>query len=368
MKSNGRASARPYAGLGEPQHVTATKVWIALGVFWAGVFFYCMIAWVLGPDFHPNSFGRQAASPGYVLFLKSLEIAMLILTLWILWHFVVRSLLRERRFSFDGLYFLACFTMVVQEPWHSWIRPQLLYNDIFFNMGSWMGTLPISNPTAHLTPVPLAFAGLGYFWIYGLPAYGGAKLMDRVNRPRPGANGPRFSPLQMIALTFAGFCVFDVAIESFILRTGMFIYPSTIPAITLFAGTPHQFPLYEMVAWAGTYTCAASLLHYRNTQGETVADRHLDRLTQPGWKRTLARWLALVGFLQTGILLTYNVPYMFWALHGGPFTVSEASAPWLTAGMCGPSTAYDCPGPGVPFARRESATNRIAAPTQPGAR
>ncbi|WP_285021515.1 spirocyclase AveC family protein [Novosphingobium sp. fls2-241-R2A-195] len=342
-----------------PLHATATKVWIGVGAFWVALFAYCMIAWVTGPDFRPNTFGHSSAPASYVLFLRGLEVAMLALTAWILWRFILGPLVRDRRFSFEGLYFLACFTMVVQEPWHSWVRPQLLYNDLFFNMGSWMGTLPVSNPTAHLTPLPLAFAGLGYFWIYGLPAYAGAKIMDRINRPRPGRNRPRFSPLQIIAIGFAGFCVFDLVIESFILRTGMFVYPSTIPALTLFAGTAHQFPLYEMVAWAGTYTFAASLLHFRDARGETVADRHVDMIAPPGKRRTLARWLALVGFLQTGILVTYNLPYMFWALHGGPFTISEAEKPWLTAGMCGPSTAYDCPGPGVPFARRDSATNRI---------
>lgn len=331
-----------------------TKVWIALGAFWLAVFAYCMIAWVLGPDFRPNTFGRDQASVGYVRFLKGLELAMLALTLWILWYFVFAPLRRDRRFSFEGLYFLACFTMVVQEPWHSWIRPQLLYNDIFFNMGSWMGTLPVSNPTAQLTPLPLAFAGLGYFWIFGLPALVGSKLMKRVSERKRGENRPGPSPLALIGGTFAGFCLFDIAIESFILRTGMFIYPSTIPSLTLFAGKPYQFPIYEMVSWAGTYTCAACLLHFRNAQGETIVERGLDRIAAPGRRRTFLRFLALVGFLQTSILATYNIPYMFWALHGGPYTVSEQSHPWLTAGMCGDSTPYPCPGPGIPFPRRDA--------------
>lgn len=363
MKTTPFAKPRP-AALDEPLHASGTKVWIALGAFWSAVFLYCMIAWVTGPDFRPNTFGHAAAPHDYVVFIKTIEIAMAALTAWILWFFVLGPLIRDKRFSFAGLYFLACFTLVVQEPWHSWIRPQLLYNDLFFNMGSWMGTLPVSNPTAYLTPLPIAFAGLGYFWIYGLPAYGGAKLMNRLNRLQPGTNRARYSPLQMIALTFGGFCIFDVAIESIILRTGMFVYPSTIPALTLFAGTAHQLPIYEIVAWAGTYTFAASLLHFRNMRGETVADRNIELITGPGKRRTLVRWLALVGFLQTGLLVTYNLPYMFWALHGGPFTISERDKPWLTAGMCGPSTPYDCPGPGVPFARRDSLTNRIAEPVK----
>jgi hypothetical protein len=332
---------------------SGTKVWIGIGVFWVALFVYCMTAWVIGPDFVTNDFGRDKAPANYVRFIRMLEVLMLVLTAWILFYFVIRPWARDRKPSFEGLYFLACFTLVLQEPWHSWIRPQLLYNTLFFNMGSWMGTLPVSNPTAHLTPLPLAFAGLGYFWIYGLPAYGGSLLMKRL-----AARNPKLSKLRLILYCFLGFCLFDFVIESFILRTGMFVWPSTIPELTLFAGQTYQYPIYEAWAWAGSYTCAACLLYFRNARGESIADRGLDHIVKPGGARLFARWLALVGYLQIGLLVTFNLPYMFWALHGGKFTVTEQSHPWLTAGLCGDSTPYACPGPGVPFARRESLTNR----------
>lgn len=337
----------------------ATKCWMALGAAWLALFFYCMISWVSGPDFVPVTFGRDKAPADYVFFIRCLEVFMVALTGWIFYYFILRPLIRTGSLSFDGLFFLACFTLVVQEPWHSWIRPQLLYNDIFFNYGSWMGYLPVSNPTAHRTPLPIAFAGLGYFWIYGLPAYCGSRLMRRVR-----ARNPSISRAQMIAWCFGGFCVFDFIIESFIHRTGMFIYPSTIPELTLFAGKSYQFPVYEIVAWAGSYTVAACLHFFRNDKGETWADRNVDALNMSVRLKTFCRWLALIGALQLGLLCTYNIPYMFWALHGGEFTVTEQSHPWLTAGLCGDSTAYDCPGPGVPMARRDSPTNRIAPAPQ----
>lgn len=339
---------------------TGTKFWIVMGAAWFALFLYCMISWVTGPDFAPVTFGRDKAPADYVRLLRGMEIFMLVLTAWIFYNFIIKPFVRDGKLSFDGLFFLACFTLVLQEPWHAWIRPQLLYNDIFINYGSWLGYLPVSNPMAYKTPLPIAFAGLGYFWIYGLPAYCGSRLMTRAY-----ARNPSLSPTALVGWCFAGFCIFDFLIESFILRTGMFIYPSTIPALTLFAGTPHQFPLYEIVAWAGTYTVGACFHFFRNDKGETWADRNIDGLGVSGRLRTFARWLGFVGVLQLGILCTYNIPYMFWAGHGGKFTVTEESHPWLTAGLCGPSTPYDCPGPGVPFARLDSPTNRItaAAPT-----
>ena len=338
-----------------------TKAWIAFGAFWLVLFVYCMGGWVLGPDFAPVTFGRDQASPDYVRLIRGMEIVMLVLTAFLLWKFVLGPLKRDGRLSFDGLFFLACFMLVLQEPWHAWIRPQLLYNDIFINYGSWMGMLPVSNPTAHRTPLPIAFAGLGYFWIVAGPAWCGSRAMAWGR-----ARNPEISVPKLVGLCFLGFCVFDLIIESIITRTGMFIYPSTIPSLTLFAGTPHQFPLYETMSWAGTYTFLASIHFFRNDKGETWADRNFDSLAIPAPLRTFSRWLAIMALCQVAILVTYNLPYMFWALHGGKFTVTEASHPWLTAGLCGPSTPYDCPGPGIPFARIDSPTNRIpAASPQP---
>ncbi len=337
------------------QDATAAKFWIVMGAAWLALFLYCMISWVTGPDFAPVTFGRDKAPAGYVHMLRGMEVLMTALTVWILYKFVLKSLLRDRKLSFDGMFFLACFVLVLQEPWHSWIRPQLLYNDIFINYGSWMGYLPVSSPTAHRTPVPLAFAGLGYFWIVGGPAYCGSRLMGWGR-----ARNPDISNLRLVGLCFLGFCTFDLIIETFIVRTGMFIYPSTIPWLTLFAGKPYQFPIYETASWAGTYTMLACVHFFRNDKGETWADRNFDRLNIPAPFSKFLRWLAIMGMCQVGMLFTYNIPYMYWALYGGKFTVTEQSYPWLTAGLCGPSTPYDCPGPGVPIARRDMTTNRIS--------
>src|SRR5262249_29442452 len=159
-----------------------------------------------------------------VRLLHGMEIFMVTLTVWLLYKFVFKPLFREGKFSFDGLFFLACFILVLQEPWHAWIRPQLLYNDIFINYGSWMGYLPVSSPVARKTPLPIAFAGLGYFWIVAGPAYVGSRLMARAR-----ARNPNVSVVHLAGFCFLGFCVFDIIIENFILRTGMLIYPSTVP-------------------------------------------------------------------------------------------------------------------------------------------
>lgn len=336
--------------------VAGTKAWIVVGALWFALLVWCMGGWVLGPDFVPNTFGRDQAPENLVRFVRIAEVLMGLLTAWLLWHFVLRPVLFERRLGFDGMFFLACGTLVLQEPWLNWLRPQLLYNTVFVNYGSWMGYLPgIASPVAEKVPVSIYFAFLGYFWIVAGPAWCGSRFISWAR-----TRDPSITPLKLVGLCLLGFVVFDLIIEIFILRTGMFIYPSTIPSLTLWAGETYQFPVYEIFSWAGTYTGLACIHFFRNDKGETWADRGMDRMQIPSKSKGFARWLALVGICQVWMLVIYNIPYMLWALHGGPFTVTEETHPWLTAGLCGTSTPYDCPGPGVPIARRDSPTNRLA--------
>lgn len=342
---------------------SGAKAWIVVGALWFALLVWCMGGWVLGPDFVPNTVGRDQAPESMVRFVRILEVLMVSLTVWLLYRFVFKPLFRDGRLSFDGLFFLACGALVLQEPWLNWIRPQLLYNTVFINYGSWMAYLPgIVSPVAEKVPLSLMFAGLGYFWIVAGPAWCGSRFMGWAQR-----RDPNVSALKLIGLCFLGFVVFDVCIETFILRSGMFIYPSTIPALTLFAGEPHQFPVYEIASWAGTYTALSSVHFFRNDRGETWADRNFDMLQIPPTLRVFTRWLAIMGLCQVAMLVTYNIPYGLYALHGGAFTVSEETHPWLTAGLCGTSTPYDCHGPGVPIARRDTPTNRLApVPARPG--
>jgi hypothetical protein len=116
-------------------------------------------------------------------------------------------------------------------------------------------------------------------------------------------------------------------------------YASAVPALTQWAGQPHQF---------------------RNDKGQSRVERGIDALKLPQTGRTGARFLAIMGACQLIMLATYNIPYQYWSLQGGAFPDYPL---YRTAGICGPQTDYDCPAPAVPVARRQSWTNRIAPVT-----
>src|SRR5690554_651834 len=93
------------------------KIWSVIGAIWIALFIYCMGSWVLGPDFQQNTTGRDQAPEWLVMYIRTIEVAMVLLTVWLLYRFVISPYLKTESFSFDGLFYLACGTLVIQEPW-----------------------------------------------------------------------------------------------------------------------------------------------------------------------------------------------------------------------------------------------------------
>jgi hypothetical protein len=173
------------------------------------------------------------------------------------------------------------------------------------------------------------------------------------------ARNPAIGFFRLLGTTFLAFVVFGLILEAVIVRTQLFSYASTVPSLTLFAGTKYQFPLYETVSWCATYLGLACIHHFRDDKGRTMVERGIDKLRVTGKAKTFARFLAIMGACQLVMLVTYNIPYIYWGLHAGPTPKALADAPWRAAGVCGPGTGYNCPDPRDPIARESSPTNRI---------
>ena len=170
----------------------------------------------------------------------------------------------------------------------------------------------------------------------------------------------------MILQTFALMVVIDLVVESLMVHTQLINYPRTVPALTLWAGTDHQFPLYELLAWPGTIVLCAALHFFRDDHGRSWPERGIDKLgIRNGKLNTFARFAAIVGACQLAILIMFNIPYQVWGLHADKVPEAYLDKPWRMAGICGPGTAYDCGGPGVLMPRHDSPTNRVVTLVTP---
>lgn len=189
----------------------------------------------------------------------------------------------------------------------------------------------------------------------GFGGWAGSRYMARQRRKDPGRSNGR-----VIWQTFAVMVLCDLVGEDLMVHLQLISYPRTIPSLTLWAGTDHQFPLYELLAWPGTFVCISSLHFFRDDQGRSWPERGIDRLRiRSGKLRTLARFAAIAGVCQLAILMCFNIPCQIYGLHAGSVPKALLDRSWRMAGVCGPGTAYNCGGPTVLMPRSDSPTNRM---------
>ena len=343
--------------LPKPLHSDSSlvKLWMVIGLFWFLLSVYVFGAWMLGPDFKQNTIGREMASDGYVIWVRCVEVGSVVLALAQIWYFILRPKLRTGRMSFDGLFFIACWSLYLQEPWLNYNSPQFLYTTVSYNMGSWVNYVPGWNsPNGELITVGSIIWFTAYLNLVGLWAYAGGSFMRWLKGKRPD-----LSNIGLLCATFIVFIPFDLVLEQIILRGQLFNYASTVPELTLWAGEIHQFPVYEIVSWCACLTAWSAVYYFRNDKGETFAERGLGNLRFPtAGLKTFARLLIIMGFCHTMFLVLYNVPYFYWSTKGGSY---PPFAEYKVGGLCGPGTNFDCPGLQVPVPKSGSETNRTIA-------
>lgn len=353
---------RPFPSSGAAD-TSIVKLWMFIGASWFLLAVYAWGGWILGPDFKPNTAGRDAASDAYIIWVRSVEVASILLAMIQIWIFILRPKIKTGRMSFDGLFFIACWSLYLQEPWINYNSPQFLYTTVAYNMGSWMNYIPGWNtPNAERLPVGSVIWMLAYLNLVALWAYAGGNFMRWFKRKCPA-----ISNLSLLFVTFLVFIPFDIVLEQIILRGELFNYASTVPELTLWAGEIYQFPIYETVSWSACLTGWAAVYYFRNDKGETFVEKGLSNLRFPNQGvRTFARFLVILGFCHTSFLVLYNMPYFYWSTKGGSY---PNFAEYTVGGLCGPETNFDCPGLDVPVAKEQSLTNRVISvqelPIQP---
>ncbi len=313
-RSRNEAAAKPVAFAGE---TTGVWFWSAIGVFIVAISIYFYSAWITGPYFKTNTYGREAATAGYVTFIHCVDIGACIFAAVLIWIYMLKPLFKTKIIPFDGILLLAGLTLFWQEPFLNFQAHLINYSTWFVNFGSWDYLIPgWKSPNPQNIPCPVLFAGL--FYMYGLTfvAMLFSKYMGWLRRRMP-----QITELKLILLTALSISVFDFVLEQTILRTGIFIYGRTVPSLSLFAGTQYQFPIYENLSWMACYLAIACVRYYRNEKGETFVDKGIDKV---GWLKgrpgmtQFVRWLTLVGYLNLAMFLTYNLPYLVFGTEVGP--------------------------------------------------
>ncbi|HEX5783399.1 MAG TPA: spirocyclase AveC family protein, partial [Burkholderiaceae bacterium] len=304
-------------------------IWSALGLFWFVFQMWVWGRWVTGPYFKAVAPGSDPISDGMQLFLLVCQIVCPLLCLACVWRWVVVPWRREGRMSSDVMIVLASLTVWFWDFSPSFVVDQVTYNSHMFNRGSWgLHAWPgWVGPGGHLVAEPLLFVPPAYVVLVLSQVIFICWLLRRLKERQP-----QTSVLSIVATIVLGLFFLDSVIEMTFLRTGLYAYTTTVPALTLFAGQPYQFPLTEGFFFGGLALGAIGILKFfKDDRGQTFVEKGIDRLMVGQATKQLLRLSAIYGWIHTAFFALYMVPAMLFALNGGPYPKYPS---YMKNGLC----------------------------------
>lgn len=338
-----RAAARPLDATVD--NVTPAVTWWATlgGVVVIGIV-AVLVRWVTGPYFKHVPQGPTQLPTWMHVELLGWQILSWPAALGVIYWFVVRPWLRERRVGVDGILVIGFCLMWFQDPLSSGVNHWFVYNTAMVNMGSWANSVPgfagYGTP-GHMTSEPLLFTPAAYIYIMTVAMFVGTWAMRTVKRRYPGV-----STMKLVASCYLFMCLFDIVLEGIIwLPLGVFEYPGG--HWTIFSQTYHPYPLEEMFTIAAVFTAIASLRYFINDKGQMFIERGTERIKGSERKRVLIRGLAAIGAIQLIMFLGYNVTNGIMAANVNPWPKAVQERSYFTNGICGAGTDRYCPSPAL---------------------
>ena len=326
------------------------KGWAAAGAIALAFIAYVLIRWVTGPYFKTVPSGPSVPPDWMSTALTIWQTAGWALVAWFFWHFLIAPWRRDGRPSSDGLMCVACGILYFQDPLGNYFQHWFTYNTTLVQFGSWVNDIPgwmsFGRP-GHMLTEPILFTGQVYVWWF----FGCAVLGSWVMRTAH-ARWPRLGTFGLIVIAFTVAATVDLVLEGLVMMPlGAYVYPGATGPM-LFKGTYHQFPIEEALFAGLLFGGLTCLRYFKNDRGETIAERGVDNLNISQRRKSLLRFLALVGAVQTVMLLGYNIPVAtLIGAHSGTWPRSIQERSYFTSGICGQGTGRLCPDTSLPNTR-----------------
>lgn len=325
--------------------------WAMLGAMFLALIVYLLVAWLTSGNVTTTHSGPTPVPTWMKVTLRTWEFVGIPITIYTVYHFVVRPWRRDGRLSPDGLMLLAMMTCYWQDIMLDYTQYWCTYNSYLFNFGSWNAQIPgWLPPNGNQLVEPFLWAWPLYAYMCFLAAVLGCFVMRKAK-----ARWPELGKFGLFMVCFGFIFVLDVILEPVFMALGFYTYAGAIPWMTIFHGHYYQLPIYQSVLFSATLAGWASLRYFRNDKGQTVAERGIDQMRCTARNKTRLRFLALVGVANVIYLGFYNIPYQFFALHAAPWPKDIIERSYFTNNLCGPGTEYACSGPNVPIPRPDSA-------------
>lgn len=285
-------------------------VWAAFGAVFSGIAIVGWTRWIFSDYFSPSPTGADDFGGWKALYLRILEFGLFAVSLVVVWRYLLRPLVRERRLEFDGMFIIGCFVTWFYDPLPNINHWTFTYNAHSVNMGSWTHFIPFwEAPGQDYAPEPLLLLGSAYLaWFFFLPMLWGESFINAIRR-----RYPRMSTLG--AFTWLWIALFVVESVFFFAMTVPEImqFPGAISWMTVGSGHAWQYPVYDALLAPFLFCGIAALRYFRDDKGRSFVEQGVDSLRGPAWVRKLASLLAITGAFQCLLIFGYLVPYQQFA-------------------------------------------------------
>ncbi|MGH8994239.1 MAG: spirocyclase AveC family protein [Acidimicrobiia bacterium] len=330
-------AAPPPAADGRPSG--AVKFWALVGLVAIGFIVSGWLRWALSADFTPVPRGPDRLPTDDLLALRLLEAASGVLMAVLVWRCVVRPIRREGRLSFDGKLLLAGMLGYFVDQLLNVYNTAFTFNAYAFNRGSWGNFFPgMKAPDQGRAAEGLLWAWCMFTYFVALAAMVGSRLLRILERRLP-----RMSRAGLWATLFGIFFVADMAIEiPLFVGHQIYAYAGVPASISLFAGKPYQFPMFEPFLVGFVCLGATWLRESRDGQGRSFVERGLDDLRLGARLKGLVSFTAITGYAVSLLALTYFLPFSWLSMQADTYP----SLPSYLRGnaFCGtPETGRPCP-------------------------
>jgi len=308
--------------------------WAFLGALLMAGQAFIFIRWFFSDDIRNISPGVTPVPTWMKITLVVSCVAIAVACFYLLWRWAIKPWRRTGELTALGAFGIGTCTMFWQDPLQNQIAPWFSWNHWLPNVGSWANQIPgISQPNATGLGDPLYLTATGFVVFYFGCAILGCWVMNKVKERRPGIGAP-WLILASIVVCTVGLGV----IELFWMRAGAYVYPDSIPSLTLFSGHYYQIPLYEIVIDGIIGASMSWVVFFRNDKGETVMERGINDLkispAKKAWMRILA--FAVAANLLFGVYDLVLQPFVH-AGHNWPADIAKRS--YFSDAYCGPGNS-----------------------------
>jgi hypothetical protein len=340
-------------GIEAESKVKPITIWAAIGGALLVLQLYVWTRWITGPYFTRVP-GGPTDPPMYMkAFLTFNAILVCIGLPTAIWWFIVRPWRRERRITLDGMLLVSMGLMFFQDPLLNYFNTWCTYNTSLWNRGSWSSEIPgWVSPEAPGRQVaePLLINAPGYAAGVLMITIFGCWVMRKIK-----ARWPHITNLRLILVTYAFTFVLDFVMEAgFMLPFGLYTYPGAIRSVSMFAGTYHQWPVYEGLMWGGVQAAMCCLRYFTDDSGRTVVERGLDQVRGGAVKQQLTRFFAVFAGISACFFVIYNLPAQWVGMHADHWPADQLKRSYFNGGICGDGTDVPCPDPALPIPTKRS--------------